>query len=295
MDRYETVLSRTSPNTGNIVNIMIQKRHYNRPRVFTCEKRVPLLLASSGYPQDATVYIDGVEIWSGTLSEEFPEAKFDIYDYIHRSNTFTLGVALDDGYIAESRGLKNISNTATGREAEAAAPDALRWDADTGNAWLALWSTSAITYQTSETLVTLPAFTAAEIRMPGGWAYVDGHVTLLRRISGGLMVYWQCKDTGKLKGWCFEIVGRGVLGADVKRAAGGLRQETRDCGQYVEVRTTGCSARDAAYLRSLNYSDDIDTADDGEGSTLYLLDEVPAVAYGERKTITLRFETITVS
>lgn len=295
MDTFVTLLSRTSPNTGNVADLKIQRRHYERPRVFTCEKRVPLRLTSSGYPQEATVYVNGVEIWSGTLTEDFPEAQFDIYDYIAGNSTFSLGIALDDGYVADFSGLKNVSNTAIGWMAESVAPDALRWDADTGNPWICLWSTDALTYQVAETLVTLPAFTAAQAYMNKGWAFVDGAATLLRKISGGMMVFWQCKDTGLLKGWCFEVVGRGVLSADVKRNAGGLRLETRDCGQYVEVRTTGCSARDAAYLRSLNYSDEINTADDMEGTTLYLLDEVPAVAFGERETISLRFEVITIS
>lgn len=295
MDTFIDLLSRTSPNTGYTVTMNIQRRHYERPRVFTCEKRVPLMLTSSGYPQEAAVYVNDVEIWSGTLTEDFPEAQFDIYDYIAGRTLFSVGIALDDGYIATFGGLKNISNTAVGWMADSVAPDALRWDAETGNPWICLWSTAALTYQVAETLVTLPACTAAQAYMNKGWAFVDGVATLLRKISGGMMVFWQCKDTGLLKGWCFEVVGRGVLGADVKRNAGGLRLETRDCGQYVEVRTTGCSARDAAYLRSLNYSDEIGTADDIEGTTLYLLDEVPAVAYGERETISLRFEIITVS
>lgn len=295
MDTFVTLLSRTSPNTGNIAYLKIQKRHYEQPRVFTCEKRVPLQLTSSGYPQKATVYVNDVEIWSGTLTDDFPEAQFDIYDYIADRSLITVGIALDDGYIARFSGLKNVSNTAIGWMAESVAPDALRWDADTGNPWICLWATEALTYQVAETLVTLPAFTAAQAYMNKGWAFVDGAATLLRKISGGMMVFWQCKDTGLLKGWCFEVVARGVLSADVKRNAGGLRKETRDCSQYVEVRTTGCSARDAAYLRSLNYSDEINTADDIEGTTLYLLDEVPAVAYGERETVSLRFEIITIS
>lgn len=295
MDSYTTLISRTSPNTGNTANLNIYDRHYSRPKVFTCEKRVPLRLDSTGYPQEAAVYVNGVEIWSGTLTEVFREAAFDIYDYIAGLNAFSLGLALDDGYIATFSGLRIIKNTVVGREAEAVAPDALRWDAERSDAWLCLWSTSAVTYQVSETIVTLPAYTSQEIRLSNGWAFVDGEATLLRKTTGGFMVFWQCKDTGLLKGWCFEAVGRGVLSADVKRNAGGVREETRECGQYVEVRTTGCSARDAAYLRSLNYSDHIDTADDVDGSTLYLLDEVPAVAYGERKTISLRFEMITIS
>lgn len=295
MDTFVTLLSRTSPNTGNIANLKLQRRHYERSAVFTCEKRVPLHLTSSGYPQEATVHVNDVEIWSGTLTEDFPEAEFDIFDYISGLSSFSLGIALDDGYIAKISGLKNVSNTAVGWTAESVAPDALRWDADTSNPWICLWSTDELTYQVAETLVTLPAFTAAQAYMNKGWAFVDGVATLLRKISGGMMVFWKCKDTGLLKGWCFEVVARGVLSADVKRDAGGLRLETRDCGQYVEVRTTGCSARDAAYLRSLNYSDEISTADDIEGTTLYLLDEVPAVAYGERETISLRFEIITIS
>jgi hypothetical protein len=295
MDTFVNLMSRTSPNTGNTVNLGMPTRNYTLARVFTCEKRVPLRIVSTGYPQEAAVYVNGVEIWSGTLTEDFPVAQFDIYDYIAGKTTFKLGVSLDDGYIATFSGLKNVPNTVVNREAEAVAPDALRWDEERSDAWLCLWSTEAVTYQVAETLVTLPAYTAAQAYMRKGWAFVDGAATLLRKTRGGMMVFWQCKDTGLLKGWCFEVVGRGVLGADVKRDAGGLRQETRDCSQYVEVRTTGCSARDAAYLRSLNYSDDINTADDSDGSTLYLLDEVPAVAYGERETVSLRFEIITVS
>lgn len=295
MDSFKTLFDRTSPNTGHIACLKIQSRHYNDKRVFTCERRVPILLTSSGYPQDADVYVNGVNIWSGTLTEDFPEAQFDIYDYIAGLSSFSLGMALDDGYVAKFSGLKNVRNTVIGWTAPAVAPDTLRWDADTGNPWICLWSTDALTYQVSETLVTLPAYTAAQAYMNKGWAFVDGAATLLRKISGGMMVFWECKDTGLLKGWCFEAVGRGVLGADVKRNAGGLRKETRECSQYVEVRTTWCSARDAAYLRSLNYSDVIYTADDIGGMTLYLLDEVPAVAYGERKTISLRFEIITIS
>ena len=294
METFVNLMSRTSPNTGHTAELGMPARHYNLAKVFTCEKRVPLRIVSTGYPQEAAVYVNGVEIWSGTLTEDFPEAQFDIYDYIAGGTTFSVGLALDDGYIATFSGLKNVPNTVVCREAEAVAPDALRWDAERSDAWLCLWSTAAVTYQVSETLVTLPAYTEAQAYMRKGWAFVDGVATLLRKKSGGMMVFWQCKDTGLMKGWCFEVVGRGVLGADVKRDAGGLRQETRDCSQYVEVRTTGCSARDAAYLRSLNYSDDISTADDSDGTTLYLLDEVPAVAYGERETISLRFETITV-
>lgn len=295
MDWFRALHQRISPNTGFTVTLKLLNSLNSGNRVFTCERRMPVLLESTGYPQEATVYVNSVEIWSGTLTEDFPEAQFDIYDYIAGRRSFSLGLALDDGYISEYKSIINLSNTVCGMEALPVTPDALRWDADRSDAWLCLWSTDALTYQVAETLVTLPKLTAAQAYMNKGWAFVDGAATLLRKISGGMMVFWQCKDTGLMKGWCFEVVGRGVLGADVKRNAGGLRQETRDCSHYVEVRTTGCSARDAAYLRSLNYSDDIGTADDSESTTLYLLDDVPTVAYGERETISLRFEIITVS
>ena len=295
MENFTIIKERTSANTGNTVSLAVLSMHFYNGRMFTCEKRMPVQVTSSGYPQEAAVYVNGVEIWSGTLTEEFPVAQFDIYDYISRLNVFVLGIAADDGTIAKYNGVRVTPNTAVGIEAEAVAPDALRWDAERSDAWLCLWSTNAVTYQVSGTIVTLPAFTSQEIRLSNGWAFVNGEATLRRAIKGGFMVFWQCKDTGLLKGWCFELVGRGTLAADVRRDAGGLRQETRDCGQYVEVRTTGCSARDAAYLRSLNYSDYIGTADDSESSTLYLLDEVPAVAYGERETVSLRFEIITIS
>lgn len=295
MENFTIIKSSTSANTGNTVSLAASDRHFYNGRMFTCEKRMPVQVTSSGYPQEAAVYVDSAEIWSGTLTADFPVAQFDIYDYISGMNRFILGIAADDGTIAKYNGVMVTPNTAVGREAEAVAPDALRWDAERSDAWICIWSTSAGTYRIDVGIVTFQAFTSHKIRLSNGWAFINGEATLLRGIKGGFMVFWKCKDTGLLKGWCFELVGRGTLAADVRRDAGGLRQETRDCGQYVEVRTTGCSARDAAYLRSLNYSDDINTADDGEGTTLYLLDEVPAVAYGERETVSLRFETITIS
>lgn len=295
MARYTVFHSRISPNTGNTIAMEALGQYLvGRYGFIVCDRKFPIRITSTGYPQAARFAVGGVEVWAGTLSEDFPTADLDIFDYFGDSETVTVSLTADDGYEARFSGIRIFRQSMVNGVAEAVAPDFLRWD-DGGGEFISVWSSAETTYKVGETIATLPAMSGNTIAIPNGWAEVNGKVTLVSHICGGMMVYWACKDTGLMKAWCFEIVGKGTLDTAVTRDLGGGGVETRDASHFIDVRTVGCTQRDADYIRSINYSDAIDTADDGTGVPLYLLSEVPMVAKGETVTVALRFEVRSVN